>query len=329
MMSAHTGEALGWLILLAMAILAPLVVSDHWVNVLIACYYAVLLCAAWNIVGGLAGQFAVGHSLFVAAGAYTSTVLLQRFGISPWVGVIGGMALSSLLGAFIAWLGFRYALAHLSFALVTLALAVLGQLILSSTDYVGASRGLTISAAPSVLMFQFANDIGYYYVVLIFAILPIAFTRIIYDGRIGLYFRAFRDNEDAARAIGIPVLRYRILAMCLSGGITSLAGTFQAQYLLFVEPHTFADPMIVIQTILFVVVGGIGTVVGPIVGPLFMIPLGDLLREMLGDALPGLHLLGYGIIVVLIIRLAPGGIVGLFARIRHGSSIRTAQIKPI
>lgn len=310
---------------LAAGAAAPLVISDNWVNVLILTLLFVFLCQAWNIVGGLAGQFSIGHSLFLAAGAYTSTLLSLRFGISPWIGMVAGGVVASAIGAFMAWLSFRYALPHLSFALVTLALAMLGFLAISSSEMFGASAGLTLPVRGTPAMFQFGSDTPYYYVILAYAAVAFALTVWIYDSKLGLYFRSIRDNERAALAIGIDVLRYKIIAMAISAFLTALAGTFYAQYLLYVEPRTFAGLTIVIEIILFTVVGGSGTVWGPVLGPLLLVPLGEVLRHSLGNQTPGLHLLIYGILLVLVIRFIPGGLVGFGARLIRSARRRATE----
>jgi branched-chain amino acid transport system permease protein len=304
-------EATAWAVVAIIACAAPMLVTANWINVLIQTLFYILLCVSWNVMGGFAGQFSVGHSLFVAIGAYTPAVLQIQFGFSPWLGMVAGVVLAALMGAFIVWLSFRYALPQLSFGLVTLAIAMLGFLLINSLDVLGASRGLALPDTGGAGMFRFSSDAGFYYVALIFAGAAIALTRILYNSRLGLYFRAVRDNERAAMAIGIPLLRTKIIAMAISAGMTAIAGTFLAQYLLIVEPKSFAGLSISVETILFTVVGGIGTVVGPVIGPLLLLPLGEWLRATLGSQVPGLHLLVYGVIVVAVVRLAPGGLVGV------------------
>lgn len=304
-----------WAALLAAAIVAPLVLPEGKLNVLVLTVLFVYLCVAWNIVGGFAGQFCLGHSLFLAAGAYTSTLLQIHLGISPWFGMFVGGFLAAAIGVAIAWLSFRYTLPPLAFALVTLSLSMLGFLAVSSIDFLGASHGLQVPTRGDAWMYQFAGDLPYYYAVLIQAVLAITLTLWLYHHKIGLYFRSLRDNERAALAIGIPVLRYKMLALAISGFLTALAGTFYAQYLMYVEPHTFVGLNIVIEIILFTVVGGTGTRWGPVLGPLLLVPLGEFLRANLGGRIEGLHLLIYGVLLVAVIRFLPGGLSALFARL--------------
>lgn len=308
--------AWSWLLFLLVA-LAPPLMSSSWINIGILTMLFVYLCVAWNIVGGIAGQFCIGHSLFLAAGAYTSTLLAIHFGVTPWIGMFAGAAVATLIGMFIAWLSFRYALPPLSFALVTIALAMLGYLAISSIDLLGASRGLTLPVRGTPAAYQFRNDVTYYFVISAHAIGAITLSAWLYHTKIGLYLRAIRDNERAAHAIGVPVLKYKMLAMGISAALTALGGVFYAQYLQYVEPRTFASINIVIEIILFTVVGGAGTVWGPVVGPVLLVPAGELLRHELGGGLPGAHLLAYGLLLVAVIRFAPDGLLGALERGRQ------------
>lgn len=305
-----------WLVFLAVA-LAPLALSSGWTNIAILTLLFIYLCIAWNIVGGVAGQFCIGHSLFLAAGAYTTTLLSTHLGVTPWIGMFAGAALAAAIGAFIAWLSFRYELPPLSFALVTIALAMLGFLAISSIDFLGASRGLTLPVRGTPAMYQFKSDTAYYAVILAHVIIALGLSMWLYHARIGLYLRAVRDNERAAHAIGVPVLKYKMMAMAISAALTAFGGTFYAQYLQYVEPHTFAGVNIVIQIILLTVVGGSGTVWGPVVGPMLLVPAGEWLRHSLGGSLPGVHLLVFGVLLVVVIRFAPDGLIGAFDRARQ------------
>lgn len=316
---------LPWLLFAVIAAM-PLLLSSSWINIAILTMLFVYLCVAWNLVGGIAGQFCIGHSLFLAAGAYTSTLLAINYGITPWIGMFAGAAVATLIGVFIAWLSFRYSLPPLSFALVTIALAMLGYLTISSVDVLGASRGLTLPVRGTPATYQFKSDITYYVVILAHVVGALALTAYLYHSKVGLYLRALRDNERAAHAIGVPVLKYKMLAMGISAALTALGGTFYAQYLQFVEPHTFASINIVIQIILFTVVGASGTLWGPVVGPMVLIPLGEWLRHTFGSGMPGVHLLVYGLLLVIVIRFAPDGLLGALDRGRQAWRARRAAI---
>ncbi|HYD71137.1 branched-chain amino acid ABC transporter permease [Azospirillum sp.] len=315
------------LVLIA-ATLLPILGPGSWVNTAIITLLFAYLCLSWNIVGGIAGQFCIGHSLFVAAGAYTSTLLSLTFGVTPWIGMFAGGAVAALMGVGIAWLSLRYELPPLSFALVTLALGMLGYLLASTLDVLGASRGLSLPIRGTPAMYQFRSDSTYYYVILAHLAAVLLFTIAVYDSRLGLYLRGVRDNERASLGVGIHVLRYKMAAMGISAFFTALGGTFYAQYLQFVEPHTFAGLTLVIEVILFTVVGGSGTIWGPLVGPLLLVPLGEALRSNLGDQTPGLHLFVYGVLLVAVIRFAPQGLVGLAGQVKSRIHIVLGRVTP-
>lgn len=326
---------LPWCFFLALALL-PLGLSSAWTSIAILTALFIYLSIAWNLVGGIAGQFSIGHSLFIASGAYTSVILATHLGITPWLGMLAGALLAAVIGIFIAWLSFRYELPQLSFALVTIALAMLGFLAISSSDFLGASSGLTLPAHGTPLTYQFRSDLSYYGVILALVVIALALSMWLYRSKVGLYLRLIRDNERAAHAIGVPVLKYKMLAMAISAALTALGGTFYAQYLQYVEPHTFAGLNVVIQIILLTVVGGSGTIWGPVLGSILLVPIGEVLRHSFGDAIPGLHMLLYGVLLVAVIRFAPDGLVGAFKRMtlewqfrqttkEAGESLRSSQ----
>ena len=320
------GHAMAGVPFFLAAAAAP-VLGETWTTILTLAFLFVLLSQAWNLVGGIAGQFSLGHSLFFAAGAYTSTLLFRHFGLSPWIGMLAGGAVAAAMGAAMAWVSFRYALPPLSFALVTLALAMLGYLLLSTVDYVGASRGLTLPMRGDWTTMHFRSDSAYYYVVLALAATAFAFTSLIYERRLGIYLRCIRDNERAARAIGIDVLRYKIVAMMVSGALTAFGGTFFAQYLQYIDPRTFGGIEIVIQIILFTGVGGSGTIWGPVLGPLLLIPASELLRSALAGQFNGLSLMIYGVVLVAAIRFMPGGIMAAAARLARPRSTLNSGVE--
>jgi branched-chain amino acid transport system permease protein len=302
--------------------LALMALPSGWTNVAILTFLFIYFCIAWNLVGGIAGQFCIGHSLFIAAGAYTTVLLSTHLGVTPWIGMLAGALVAMAIGVFIAWLSFRYELPQLSFALVTIALAMLGFLGISSSTFLGASSGLTLPMHGTPAMYQFRSDSSYYLVIVAHVLVALALSMWLYHSKVGLYLRVIRDNERAAHAIGVPVLKYKMLAMAISAGLTALGGTFYAQYLQYVEPHTFAGLGIVIQIILLTVVGGSGTIWGPVIGPILLVPVGEVLRNMLGDAVPGVHTLVYGIFLIAVIRFAPNGLIGACTRMLQGLRFR-------
>ncbi len=301
-------------ILMVILLLLPHWLNPYWVHILIYSLWFVYLCSAWNIVGGFAGQFAFAHSVFIGLGAYTSTVLYLNLNLSPWLGLFPGALLAALSGLFMAWLSFRYDLPHLSFALITLGFAYIAMFLVSTIEAVGAEAGIHIPPrGNSWLEFQFASKLPYYYIILAMTLGVILLSWLIQKRKMGLYFMAIRDNEQAAAAVGINPLSTKMMAMAISALLCALAGTFWAQYTLFIEPASTFGPLVVIQMILFTAIGGIGTLWGPVVAPLILTPFGEILRAKLGTQYAGINMIVYGTFVVIVILFMPHGIVKWFA----------------
>ncbi len=269
------------------------------------------LAMAWNIVGGIGGQLSLGHSVFIGLGALLPAAMLLKLSVPLWVGVACAAVVSSLIGAGLSWLTFRFRLGHLYFALVTLAVGELGRIIVIGTEFLGGASGLLVqykswsfgevhvSVATQSLIFALA-----------FAALTIVVTYGLLRSKLGYRLRALKGNEDAAQAIGIDLLRSKTAAMVISAILSSLGGSVFAQYNGFVDPEVVASPILIISIILFTAIGGIGTILGPVLGVAILFPFGELLRGVLANSLPGLHLVIFGATLVAVIRLMPNGLVG-------------------
>lgn len=309
------------LLWIGLAILAalPLVLQSYHLHILILALIYVALASAWNIVGGIAGQISLAHSLFVGLGAMLSSALLLRLGINMWAGMLIAAAASAAMGALIAFLDWRFRLGHLSFALVTLAFAEMGEIIVVGWDFLGGASGLFLPRdTGNFLQFQFGGGAGVYWVMLLLALVCILVNVAILGAPLGYYLRSIRDNEQAAQAIGVRLLRNKTYAMVISAVLTSLIGSVYARYLTFADPYLLVSPVITIEIVLFATVGGLGKAWGPALGALLLVPLGELLRGKLGGTLPGLHYFIYGLLVILVIRLSPGGILPLVTRALTG-----------
>ncbi len=297
------------------AALLPFWVGRYWLDVaFLAAIYAGI-ASAWNIAGGFSGTSSFGHGLFFGIGAYTSGALFFHYRLSPWLGLLLGMILSAAAGAVIAWFGVRYRIRGLSFAVLTLAFAEIALLFISTFDPLGASRGISIPPAPPGLgSFQFQSTRGFFAVGLAFLGLCQAAAWGIHVAPLGYRYRAVRENETAAQAMGINTVAVRLGAMAITAALTAIGGSIYAQYLLFIDPRTFFGPDVTIKVILFTLVGGIGTVWGPVVGTGLLYPTGEWLRGAFGGQLPGLDLLFYGSLVVLCCLLFPAGVIGSLSR---------------
>jgi branched-chain amino acid transport system permease protein len=300
-----------WLVLAAAALL-PLALPGYYLNILTLALIYAALASAWNIVGGIAGQLSLAHSLFVGTGAMLASALLLQFGVNMWFGMLIAAAVSAALGAAIAWLDFRFRLGHLSFALITLAFAEMGEIIVEGWDFLGAASGLFLPRdTGDFVAFQFGGGQGAYWAVLVLASVCVLANLVILNTPLGYYLRSIRDNENAAQAIGVNLLRNKITAMMISAALTSLVGTAYARYLTFADPYLLASPVLTIEIVLLATVGGLGEALGPALGALLLVPLGEILRGKLGGLLPGLHYFIYGCVVVVVILRSPRGILAV------------------
>ena len=287
--------------------------TSYTLDIVVRILLFVGLCSAWNIVGGMAGQLAFAHSLFIAAGAY-SVALFAREQWSPWLALILGAGISVVMGGFIAWLAARFQMKHLSFALITLAFSELGLLAVMSSDSLGGPAGLSMpyGGQGNVWMYEFTSNVGHYWVAAGLAVFSTGTGWLLWRSRLGYQFRCIRDNEMAATALGISPLRVKVVSMCISAALTGILGGAYANYLAYVDPHFFAAPTLIIQIILFTAVGGMGTVWGPALGAVIFVPISDILRTEFGGSLPpGAHVVFYGIFVIVVILFARGGLISV------------------
>ena len=281
--------------------------------VLFSCY----LAQCWNLAAGYAGQFSLGHTVFLAVGAYTSTVLFRDYAVSPWIGMWAGAGLAALLGAVLSAVAFWYRVRGVFFSIITLGSVEVFRGLFSGFDILGGTAGIFLISAndPAEHEFPFAHSLLRNY--------PGAggsgsggtfwFER----SRLGQYAMALREDEDAAEASGVPTFRCKIIVIAISAAATALAGTFYAQFLLFIVPETLFSFDHMLNMMLGTIVGGSGTILGPIVGSLLFGVLGDVLRSLpLVNSREAASLvrIGYGLILIVVVLRMPRGVVGLWAR---------------
>lgn len=290
----------------------PVLVKDsYFLNLGILVLYYTFLSQAWNILSGYSGQFSFGHAAFFGTGAYASTILLTEYGVSPWIGMFVGAFVSALIGWFIGYLSFRYKLRGAYFALSTLAFAEILRIAVQNSDFFKKTMGVMIPLKPNPWMFQFQSATAYYYTILVFAGFSIWLVYRISRSRLGFNLVAIRENEEAAQSLGVNIYKNKMIAMGLSAGLTALGGSFYAQYILFIDPSTTFGTEVSISILLPAIIGGAGTVWGPLVGSLISIPLGELTSTFFGDFM-GVHLMVYGLILVIVILFLPEGVAGWF-----------------
>jgi branched-chain amino acid transport system permease protein len=302
------------LIVLAACIVAALTMANrHGVDIMIRTFLWAGLALAWNIAGGYVGLISFGHAAFFGIGAYTSTILLLSYGISPWIGLFGGALLAAVAGALLTIVCAR--LRGPFFILSTLAAGEVTRIAaLNWRSLTGGAEGLEIPAISSAADMVFANQWPYVGLVLSYMLLVFALSVWIERSRYGYYLFATRDNEDGASAIGINPRVTRVSAMALSAALTAIGGTLFVQYFLYLDPTHIISPDISFEFALICAIGGLGTASGPVFGALIIVPASELLRGWLAQSASGLYLVLYGLVVILVILYFPSGVSGAIAR---------------
>ena len=313
-------------IVLVVALFAavPLVVHSNVVlNFLVVALMIALAGQGWNILGGYGGQYSFGHAAFFGTGAYVTAILQVRYGVNAWVGFAVGIAAGALVGAIIGALTFRSGLRGSYFALVTLAFAEVLRILASVAPITGAGVGTLIKLDLDARAFQFQSRAVFYWVILALVAVSLVIAKLIERSRFGVWLIAVRENEDAAQALGVDAATVKLAAMVISGAITAAAGCFYAQYFLFVDSGIAYGTWISIEALLTPIIGGVGTVFGPLIGALMVKALGEGAQMVTGNA-PGLDLVVYGAVLVLVIAFTPRGLVGGLAQARRWLTRRPA-----
>lgn len=296
--------------------LVPLVVhSAAALNFLIMTLLIALVGQGWNILGGYGGQYSFGHAAFFGTGAYVTAILQMRYGVNAWIGFAAGIAAGAGVGAAIGTLAFRSGLTDSYFALVTLAFAEVLRILASVAPITGAGVGTLIRLDPRPAAFQFNSRAAFYLVIAALFVIALVITRMLEGSRFGAWLMAIRENEDAAKALGVDTLMVKLGAMTVSAAITAAAGGFYAQYFLFVDAGIAYGPWITIETLLTPIIGGIGTAFGPLMGAFVVRSLGEIAKFASGDA-PGLDLMIYGAVLILVVWFAPRGMAGVIDSVR-------------
>jgi branched-chain amino acid transport system permease protein len=307
-----------WAALGAVAVLLalPAVLGSYALTVFILIFFYGYLAQAWNIVGGYAGQLSAGHAAFVGVGGYTAALLSINHGITPWIGMFAGGALAAVLGGVIGYLGFRFGLRGFYFVLLTVAFAELCRIAASNWEAVGGSLGLYITFTGNPWQFQFQDPRAYYYVALGLMLGATAVAWAIERRRFGAYLAAIRDDEAASEALGVDTLKVKLLAMVLSSFLTGIGGTFYAFYLFSLQPSTMFGIPLSVEIIMRPIVGGAGTLLGPILGSFILTPLGELSRLYFAQGgWHGAHLIAYGVLLIAVVLFLPEG---AYPRIQRG-----------
>lgn len=316
----------GATVLLVVLPLVPSVFGSYAVTLFTLIFFYAYLGQAWNIVGGYAGQLSAGHAAFVGVGAYTSAVLSVEHGLTPWIGMFVGGAVAAVLGVVVGFLGFRFGLRGFYFVLLTVAFAEILRIVAANVEAVGGAVGYYISFTGNPRQFQFQDNRVYYYVALALMLLVTALVAWLERRRFGIYLAAIREDETACEAAGVDSFRYKMLAMTLSSFLTGVGGTFYAFYLFSLQPNTVFGVPLSVEIIIRPIVGGAGTVLGPVLGSFILSPLAELARHYVAQGgWHGAHLIAYGALLVAVVLFLPEGAYPRLARVlRRRSTERAA-----
>ena len=302
--------ALGLLIVLLLAL--PLVASNYIVSVMVLVLFAAYLGQAWNIMMGYVGLLSIGHALYVGLGAYTAAALFVHYGLPPWFGMIEGMAVASLAGTVIGALSFRFSLTGVYFALLTIAFAEFTRIVFDHFGWVGASSGLFLpvkNLAEADLINLRGPPAMFYYLMLALVAAALALSRALIRSRIGFYWQAIREDQDAAEALGINAFRYKLAAVALSAAMTAIAGAIEAFYYNNLYPSSVFAIANSVELMSAPIVGGLGTLGGPLLGAFVLTVLGETMTTLTSAIhLDGLKQWCYGAVLLAIVVLRPGGI---------------------
>jgi branched-chain amino acid transport system permease protein len=310
--SAARRARLAFLLFAAGMAAAPLFLGDYALSLLILVLFAAYFGQSWNIMMGFAGQLSIGHALYVGLGAYASAALFVHFGVPPWLGMVAGAGIAALAGGIIGGLGFRFGVSGVYFALLTIAFAEFTRILFDHIDWVGGSAGLFLpvaNRATSDLVNLRGSPLLFYYLMLALTLAAFALCRALLRRRIGYYWLAIREEQDAAQALGIDVFRYKVVAVAISASLSAVGGAVQAFYTNNLYPETVFGIGRSIELMLAPIIGGLGTLFGPILGAFLLTLLGEALTQA-SEALriDGIKQFLYGVVLLVIIALLPGGI---------------------
>jgi len=300
--------------------------EPYFLYVMINMLLYAFLGEAWNIIGGYAGQCALGHVAFFGLGAYTSSMLFIKFGVSPWLGMLVGAFLAGGVAVAIGWPCFRLRGAY--FALATIAFAEMVRVLFNHWEFVGGAVGLRLPVlSDSFKAFQFRSYIPYYWIIFAFFVFSFLLVYRLSKSKMGFYWRAIRSDPDAAESLGIDTTKYKLISMFISSFLVSMGGTFYSQLVLYVDPASVLVRDLSVRVALVAIVGGMGTIEGPVLGSFIMILLSSLIRARFGEV-PGLHLVIFATILIVISTYEPRGMMAILENVRSWAERRRSVAAP-
>lgn len=334
----------GLVLLTGLTIFPNFMQSPYALHIMILFFLSTIMGASWNIIGGYTGQYSVGHAAYFGAGAYTTMILMQYKQIPPWYGMLAGIGVAVIVSLIIGAICFR--LRGPYFVLASIAVAEILRLsAMNLKDITNGAEGILATDIPPLkigetVITDFLSKVPFYYTSLVVALLTILVTWLVQNSKLGYYFQAIREDQDAAHSLGINLTFHKSVALALSAAFTSLAGSFYAIYIGFIDPPTVLSLDISVQIVLICIIGGIGTIWGPVIGSLVLVPLSEALRSnliaqlffkagiseesgigvFLKENLAHAHALIYGILVVIVILFMPDGVLGFIRQLTKKKS---------
>jgi branched-chain amino acid transport system permease protein len=299
----------------AVAVLTTTARSGVVLNFTMMSLYGCLMAQSWNLLGGYGGQFSFGHALFFGTGAYAQAIAQVQGQLNPWLAMPLAIAAAALVGLCVGALCFRYGLKGSYFALVTLAFAEVFRIVALSVPFTGAGVGLMVPLREGVANMQFADRRGFVWIALALVLLALVATSALRHSRFGAWLQAVRDNEDAARAVGVDPFRVKLGAIALSGASMGAAGALYVQVFQYLDPGLAYGPHTSVEALVAAIVGGLGTLWGPVLGALVLNLLAEGTRSLFGG-LPGINMVIYGAVLIAIVMFAPRGLLGLGRSVR-------------
>jgi branched-chain amino acid transport system permease protein len=307
-------------LLLAALLAAPWLANDYLLTVLITILYFAYTGQAWNVMMGFAGQLSLGHAIYVGLGGYAAAALYVHFGVGPWIGLVAAIAIAMFCGAIIGFLAFRFGVGGVYFAILTIAFAEFARIGFDHFRWVGGSSGFFLPVANysrNDLWNLRGSPTMFYYVMLALTVAAFVLCHVLLKSRVGYYWQAIREDEVAARSLGINTFRYKLFAVVISAGMTSVAGVFFAFYYNNLFPEQIFSIARSIEIILGPIIGGIGTLFGPIIGAFLLTGLSEAMQNLLaalGFDIPGAKQVFYGVCLLLVVMILPDGVWPWFAR---------------
>lgn len=297
-------------LLLVGLLVAPALLGKYGLSVLILILYFAYVGQAWNIMMGFAGQLSLGHALYAGLGGYIAAGLFFHYGIGPWAGLFVAVAAASAAGAVVGYLGFRFSLAGVYFALLTIAFSEFTRIAFDHWGWVGGSGGLFLKVDATVDLLNLrGGPILFYYVILALAVGAFILCRLLLESRLGRYWLAIREDAEAAQAVGVPVLRCKMIAVVISAAMTALAGVWNAFYYNNLFPETAFAMGRSIEFTLAPIIGGLGTLFGPIVGAVVLTGLGEIFTDLSEVFhISGIKQIFYGLALLIIVMYRPAGV---------------------